>query len=260
MVDTDIENQQFRNPDPFAVYPAIDLLDGKCVRLYQGDFEENVVYNKDPVFVARKFELDGARHLHVVDLDGAKAGMPKQYELIKEIRSQTNILLQVGGGVRDMAAAENLFKIGVDRVIIGSALIKNPSFAAQMLKEFGAERVICGVDCRDGKVAIDGWMEKSKKSAKDLIEEFKTHGLTEVIYTDISRDGTLRGPNLADLKRFMDETQVGTVVSGGISCLEDVKELDALRATHPVKGVIVGKAIYTRKIHAPTLFTTIKPF
>ena len=242
--------------DRFAIFPAIDIMEGKCVRLYQGDFDDETVYNKDPLFVARKLEMDGARNLHLVDLDGARYGLAKNLELIRGIVKNISLYVQVGGGIRDMHTAEQILDCGVNRIILGSAIVKNPKFVEEALKHFGPDRIVCGIDCRDGYLAVNGWIENSDAKATEIVKEFKEkHGLKHVIYTDINRDGTLRGPNIQQLTEFIDATGVNTISSGGISNIDDIKSLiNLVHKDYPVSGVIVGKALYARKIVPSTLF------
>lgn len=249
-------NTSAEQKDKFAIFPAIDIMDGKCVRLYQGDFDDETVYNKDPLFVARKMEMDGARYLHLVDLDGARYGMAKNLELIRDIVKNISLYVQVGGGIRDMYTAEQVLGCGVNRIILGSAIVKNPDFVKEALKHFGPDRIVCGIDCRNGMLAVNGWLEDSDVKAIDVVKEFKEqHGLKHVIYTDISRDGTLRGPNIEELTEFVEATKVNTISSGGISNIGDVKSLIGLvNKELSVSGVIVGKALYARKISHSELF------
>lgn len=242
--------------DKFAVFPAIDILEGNCVRLYQGDFNDETVYNKDPAFVARKLESEGAKYLHVVDLDGAKSGMLRNLTLIKNLVSSVNLYIQVGGGIRDLNIAEQILNAGVNRIIIGSAIVKNPQMVKDALKHFGPDKVVVGLDCRDGYLAINGWQENSKIKAIDIAKEYKeTYGLKTVIYTDIHRDGTLRGPNITELVEFMTATGIDTIASGGISGLDDIKLLiNHLNENQPLRGVVVGKALYAKKIQPSALF------
>lgn len=242
--------------DKFAVFPAIDIMGGKCVRLYQGDFDDETIYNKDPLFVARKLELDGARYLHLVDLDGARYGMAKNLQLIREIVKNISLFVQVGGGIRDMHTAEQVLDSGVNRIILGSAIIKDPEFVKEALKRFGPERIVCGIDCRNGMLAVNGWLENSNVNAIDIVNEFKEScGLKHVIYTDISRDGTLKGPNIDELIEFVQKTKLNTISSGGISSMEDVKSLiELVNKDLSVSGVIVGKALYAKKINHSDFF------
>lgn len=242
--------------DKFAVFPAIDILEGNCVRLYQGNFNDETIYNKDPAFVARKLEAEGAKYLHVVDLDGAKSGMLRNLALIKSLVSSVNLYVQVGGGIRDLNIAEQILNAGVNRIIIGSAIVKNPQIVKDALKNFGPDKVVIGLDCRDGYLAVNGWQENSKIKAIDIAKEYKeNYGLKTVIYTDIHRDGTLKGPNITELVEFMTATGIDTIASGGISGLDDIKLLiNHLNQNQPLRGVIVGKALYAKKIQPSALF------
>lgn len=242
--------------DKFAVFPAIDILDGKCVRLYQGDFNDETVYNKDPEFVARKLQTDGAKYLHIVDLDGAKSGILRNLDLIRSIVSSVTMYVQVGGGIRDLHIAEQVLNTGVNRIIIGSAIVSNPQMLKDALKEFGPEKIVVGIDCRNGFLAINGWLEDSSVKATNVVKEFRdSFGLKTVIYTDIYRDGTLKGPNFQELLDFMNETGLDTIASGGISSIEDIKMLlSYVKKDKPLRGVIVGKALYAKKINPSVLF------
>ncbi len=250
-------NKSAEQKDKFAIFPAIDIMGGKCVRLYQGDFDDETVYNTDPLFVARKLEMDGARYLHLVDLDGARYGLAKNLEIIRDIVKNISLYVQVGGGIRDMHTAEQILDCGVNRIILGSAIVKNPNFVKEALKHFGPDKIVCGIDCRNGMLAVNGWLEDSDVNAIDVVKEFKDkHGLKHVIYTDISRDGTLRGPNIKELTEFVEATEVNTISSGGISSIDDVKSLISLvNKKLTVSGVIIGKALYARKISHSDLFS-----
>lgn len=234
--------------EPITIYPAIDILDGKCVRLFQGDYSQETVYNNDPVAVAREWKEQGAKFLHIVDLDGAKKAEPVNFEIIKKIYEETGLPIQTGGGIRDFAKAKMILDAGIERIIIGTSALKDKDFTIQALETYG-ERVAIGMDCRDGYIAVEGWEENSDVKAIDLALELKKHGLKTVIYTDISRDGTLTGPNTAELKAFAEATQIDTIASGGMSQVEDIQGLQALRDEQiTIEGAIVGKALYTGNI------------
>lgn len=238
----------------FVIYPAIDIFQGECVRLEQGEYSKSTTYNTDPVFVARQWESRGAKFIHIVDLDGAKEGNPKNLQQIKNIVDAVNIPTQLGGGIRNLATAKQIIDLGVSRVIIGSAIIKDEDFAKQALNELG-DKVVVGMDCREGKLAISGWTETSSVSAIEKAIELKSYGLKNVIYTDISRDGMLTGPNLTEMKDFMTQTGINLIASGGVSDLADIETLKALQhENYPIEGVIVGKALYTNNIKPEELF------
>ncbi|GIV16549.1 MAG: 1-(5-phosphoribosyl)-5-[(5-phosphoribosylamino) methylideneamino] imidazole-4-carboxamide isomerase [Armatimonadota bacterium] len=226
------------------LYPAIDLRGGRCVRLLQGQFDAETVYSDDPVQTALRWQSEGARWLHIVDLDGARTGKPQQLHILENIVDAVRVPIQFGGGIR---AEHHLFKAleaGATRVVLGSVVITSPEFAERVFREWG-ERVVLGVDVRDDKVAIHGWQEQTKVDALELIQRMAELGARRVIVTDISRDGTLQGPNLQLLKRLVQEAGIPVIASGGVSSLDD---LLALKETG-VEGVIIGKALYTGSIN-----------
>ncbi|SFQ97271.1 1-(5-phosphoribosyl)-5-[(5-phosphoribosylamino)methylideneamino]imidazole-4-carboxamide isomerase [Desulfoscipio geothermicus] len=225
------------------IFPAIDLREGKCVRLVEGKLDRETVYSDDPVAVARLWEASGAQWLHVVDLDGAFAGSPKNLDTIQEIISAINISVQVGGGIRDLATIERLLQMGVARVILGTVAIQNPALVAQACARFGSERIVVGIDARKGKVAIEGWGFTAEKDALELADEISRMGATRVVFTDISRDGTLKGPNLEAIKKLAQVSKLKVIASGGVSTIEDIAALNSL-TPFGVEGVIVGKALY----------------
>ncbi len=243
--------------DPlFNIYTAIDIMEGRCVRLHKGDFGLSTIYNNDPIFVAKRWQSLGAKFLHIVDLDGARVGRPVNASLIRTIVSELNIKVQVGGGIRSIRSIEKLIDVGVERVIIGSAAITDPEFVHEAFRKFGSNRIVLGIDCQDNYVAISGWLEKSEIRAAELVAEFKDKGLKLVHYTDISRDGTLKGPNIDGLKDFMEEAKINTISSGGIASIEDVIAIKELaKAGYPINGVIVGKALYASKIKPKELYS-----
>lgn len=225
------------------LYPAIDLRGGRCVRLLQGKFDAETVYSDDPVQTALRWQSEGARWLHVVDLDGAREGTPQQLHILQHISGSVSILIQFGGGLRDEQAVERAFDSGAARVVLGSVVVTDAELAKRMFHRWG-ERVAVGVDVRDGKVAIRGWQEQTEVDAVDLIRRIANWGARRVIVTDISRDGTLQGPNLALLERLVDEAGIPIIASGGVSSLDD---LLALKQTG-VEGAIIGKALYTGSV------------
>ena len=186
------------------VIPAIDIKDGECVRLYKGDFEQKTVYG-EPVEMAKLWKEKGASRLHIVDLDGALDAKPKNLDLISKIVDEVNIPVQVGGGIRDKETIEHYLEIGIDRVIIGTAAIKNPDLVVEAIAEFGAEKIVVGIDAKNGQVATEGWLETSDTSAVELGEKMQERGVKWVVYTDISRDGTLVGPNIESTKHLAQE-------------------------------------------------------
>lgn len=225
------------------VIPAIDLHGGKCVRLLQGKREKETVYSLNPVEVALKWQSEGARRLHIVDLDGAFAGRPVNSSIIAEIVSNLDIPLQLGGGIREIQTVKNALELGVSRVILGTAAVEKPELVKEMVALYG-EKIQVGIDARDGFVAVKGWVEASPKKALDFALEMQGYGVREIIYTDISRDGTLAGPNLKALKEMAEVLEIPVIASGGVSSLEDLRLLKDLEP-FGVESVIIGQALYT---------------
>ncbi len=229
------------------VIPAIDLRGGRCVRLYQGDFGRETVYSEDPLAVARQWQEQGASRLHLVDLDGAAQGEPVNLEIIAAIVAQSEIPVQVGGGVRSYATAEQLLSIGVERVIIGTAAVRNPDLVRQLCQDGGSPRVVVAVDARDGLVAVQGWLEKTSVTAVELGRQMAELGVERLLYTDISRDGTLSEPNYSANAQLVERTGLAILASGGVASLEHITELAKIGA----EGVIVGRALYTGDLELP---------
>ncbi|TCP55879.1 1-(5-phosphoribosyl)-5-[(5-phosphoribosylamino)methylideneamino] imidazole-4-carboxamide isomerase [Tumebacillus sp. BK434] len=230
----------------FMLYPAIDLRGGQAVRLYKGDYEQMTVYDDDPAAVAGRFRAAGAQFLHVVDLDGAKEGSPKNHPVIAEIVSAFGRPVQVGGGIRTGETLEALFSLGVVRAILGTAAVNQPDFVRAALQEYG-ERIMIGIDAKDGRVAVNGWLETSDVTAVELGRELKAAGASRVIFTDIARDGTLTGPNLPAIVEMAEQTGLGVIASGGIKETNDLLELAKYRG-RGVIGSIIGKALYNGNI------------
>jgi phosphoribosylformimino-5-aminoimidazole carboxamide ribotide isomerase len=225
------------------ILPAIDIKDGRCVRLYQGDYARVTTYDSDPVQVAQRWQKAGASWLHIVDLDGAAQGAPVNGDLIGAIRAATTLHIEVGGGLRSLAHIKHILDLGIDRVILGTVAITDRALLREALAYWG-ERIAVGLDARDGLVAISGWHETSRVRATDLARELDAAGVQRFIYTDIARDGALRGPNLDALTEMRRATLRPLIASGGVSSLTDLHALAALG----VQGAIVGKAIYTGDI------------
>ena len=223
------------------IFPAIDLQDGRSVRLYKGDFAQETVINPDPVGQAKQYEDAKVGALHLVDLDGAKAGKPVNVDIVKAVRKAFTGILEIGGGIRDKAAVDLYLGLGVDRVILGSVALKNPELTKQVIAEYGAERIVIGVDGKNGKVAAEGWLDQSDVPMTDLIGAMVKGGAKYFIVTDVDRDGTMQGANEDLLGNLQKEFPTARIVaSGGVRNLEDIKSLEA-------KGVmdsIVGKALY----------------
>lgn len=222
-----------------VIYPAIDLVQGKAVRLYKGDYAQMTVYSDNPVQVAKDFQAAGATHIHLVDLEGAKTGKPENLETIQKIRSETNLFVEVGGGIRTMETLEIYMDAGVDRAILGTAAVTAPDFLEEALRKY-ASRIAVGVDLKDGYVAIKGWTEKSNLTANEFFATLEKLGVKTVICTDISLDGAMKGTNLELYRGLSNTYHIAIIASGGVSSLEDVKALGQLG----IHGAIIGKAYY----------------
>jgi phosphoribosylformimino-5-aminoimidazole carboxamide ribotide isomerase len=230
----------------FLLYPAIDIRDGKAVRLLRGNYEEMTVYHDHPAAVARGFEEQGARFIHMVDLDGAKEGSQQNREVIAEVVRQVRVPVQVGGGIRNGETLESLFSLGVSRCILGTAAVEQPDFVREALQEYG-EKIAIGIDANNGRVAVNGWLETSDLSAVELGKQLKEWGATRIIFTDIARDGTLTGPNVPAIVDMAEQTGLSVIASGGVKETEDLLRLAEYR-NRGVAGAIIGKAIYEGKI------------
>ncbi len=228
------------------VIPAIDLLADKCVRLYQGDYEQARVFSDNPLEVARQWAQAGATRLHLVDLDGAKQGEPVNLRAIEAIVKGVTIPVQVGGGLRDRLKIRQLINLGVQRVILGTVAVENPQLVQELCQEFPGQ-ILVGIDARNGKVATKGWLETSEVEAKDLAKSMAKLGVAAIIYTDIQRDGTLAGPNFLALRDLAQVVDIPIIASGGVSSLTDLLSLLALEL-QGVTGVIVGRALYTGEV------------
>ncbi|UBF26146.1 1-(5-phosphoribosyl)-5-[(5-phosphoribosylamino)methylideneamino]imidazole-4-carboxamide isomerase [Kovacikia minuta CCNUW1] len=239
------------------VIPAIDLLEGRCVRLYQGDYDQAQTFDENPVAVARQWVAAGASRLHVVDLDGAKAGHPVNVQAIEAIVRAVDVPVQVGGGLRDRQSAADLLHRGVQRIILGTIAVEQPDLVNQLCQEFPGQ-IVVGIDARNGKVATRGWLETSEVMATDLAQRMTTFGVAAIIYTDIHRDGTLQGPNLEALRELADSVEVPVVASGGVSSITDLLSLLALEPIG-VTGAIVGRALYTGDISLKEALRAVGP-
>ncbi|TLS38553.1 1-(5-phosphoribosyl)-5-[(5-phosphoribosylamino)methylideneamino]imidazole-4-carboxamide isomerase [Pseudalkalibacillus caeni] len=228
----------------FNIYPAIDMRGGKCVRLLQGDYNQETVYGDSPFDMAKAFYEQGAEWIHMVDLDGAKEGKRVNDTEVLRVAKELPVKVQIGGGIRTEEDAEFYLKQGVDRIILGSSAISNPDFVKKMLAKYG-EKIAVGIDARDGYVAVEGWLKTSKVKAVDLGKELAEHGAEVFIFTDISKDGMLSGPNTNAIAELGRETGKEVIASGGISSLDDLEELKARGSN--IGGAIVGKALYTKK-------------
>lgn len=222
------------------IYPAIDIKDGKAVRLQQGKFDEVTVFNDEPLEAAREWAENGATYIHIVDLDGARYGKSFITEIVKKIKAEfPNIPVQTGGGVRTMEDIKARIDAGVSRVIIGTAAVKNPELVEEAVKLYG-DKIAVGIDAKNGMVAITGWEEVSNVTALDLCLKMKNIGIKTIIYTDISKDGMMSGPNIEATKELIDKTGLDIIASGGVSSMKDLENVQSINA----QGVIIGKALY----------------
>ena len=228
------------------IIPAIDLLDGECVRLHQGDYDQVTRFSADPVAQALSWQEQGARRLHLVDLDGARSGLPVNDAVVKAITTALSIPVQLGGGVRSPERAEELLDCGLDRVILGTVALEHPELVDALAQRHPG-RIVVGIDARNGRVATRGWIEESATDATDLARRFSASGLAAIISTDIATDGTLAGPNLSALRGMAQASAVPLIASGGIGCLEHLLSLLALEPLG-VTGVIVGRALYDGRV------------
>ncbi|MBO1002347.1 1-(5-phosphoribosyl)-5-[(5-phosphoribosylamino)methylideneamino]imidazole-4-carboxamide isomerase [Pseudogracilibacillus auburnensis] len=230
------------------IFPAIDILDGKCVRLIQGDYNQERVYSDSPIAMAKEWEEKGAEYIHIVDLNGAKTGQSINKDIIQEIATTVSIPIQVGGGIRSLETIKEYIEAGVSRVIIGTAAINDQEFLREAVEKFG-EKVAVSIDARNGYVATDGWTDTSDVLALDLVKILEEIGVTTIVYTDIAKDGMLQGPNLAEQQTINEATKIDVIASGGVTTKEDVENLEAFN----IYGVIIGKALYDGKLEFESL-------
>lgn len=221
------------------IYPAIDIIDGKAVRLTQGRYDDVTVFNDNPVMAAKEWVDAGATYIHLVDLDGARYGKSFVDRIIKDIITQFNIPVEVGGGVRTLEDVDTRINAGASRVIIGTAAVKNPQLVKEAVEKY-ADKIAVGVDAKNGMVAVTGWEEVSNISAVDLCLKMKEIGVKTIIYTDISKDGMMSGPNIESTKELIEKTGMDIIASGGVSCMQDIENVKNINAA----GVIIGKALY----------------
>jgi phosphoribosylformimino-5-aminoimidazole carboxamide ribotide isomerase len=226
------------------LYPAIDMKNGQCVRLRQGAFKDITIYSDAPEKVAAHWQEKGASFLHLVDLDGALAGYSVNEEVIRRIADTVSIPIEIGGGIRSKEAVERMLDLGVRRVIIGTKAAEHPEFLRDMVRTFGEEAIVAGVDAKDGMVAVEGWEKVSSLTASDLCLTMKEYGVRHIVYTDISRDGMLSGPNVEATRKLTEETGLDIIASGGVSCMEDLKCLHEAG----IRGAVIGKALYENRI------------
>lgn len=228
------------------LFPAIDLKDGKCVRLQQGDMARATIFNHDPAQQAAQFEAQGFRYLHIVDLDGAFAGQPVNAAAVERILEAVGMPVQLGGGIRDIARVEDWLEKGITRVILGTAAVRDPSFVRQAARRFPG-RVAVGLDAKDGRVAVEGWAETSDLTALELAQRFEDAGVSAIIYTDIARDGLLKGLNLDATIALADAISIPVIASGGLASMDDVTALLEPRAAK-LEGAITGRALYDGRL------------
>ncbi len=238
------------------LFPAIDLKNGEAVRLQQGDMARATVFNRDPAAQAAQFAQQGFEYLHIVDLDGAFAGRPINAAAVDAILKAVKIPVQLGGGIRDRATIEGWLNKGITRVIIGTAAVRNPALVKEAARAFPG-RVAVGLDARDGKVAVEGWAETSELSALELASRFEDAGVAAVVYTDVSRDGMLKGLNLDATIALADEVSIPVIASGGLASLDDVRALVAPRAKK-LAGAIAGRALYDGRLDAAVALSMLR--
>ena len=227
-----------------VIYPAIDLFEGKAVRLFKGDYAQMTVYNENPVAVALDFKAQGATHIHLVDLEGAKSGTTPNLETVCAIKKAAGLFCEIGGGIRNMDIVERYLTAGIDRVILGTAAVTDETFLRAAVEKYG-ERIAVGIDIRDGFVAIKGWTEKSQERAMDFCAKMQKLGVKTLICTDISRDGAMQGANHGLYQDLSEKFDMNIIASGGVSSMEDVRRLTAMN----IHGAIIGKAYYTGAVH-----------
>lgn len=225
------------------IFPAIDLYDKKAVRLLLGDYKQMTVYSDNPIEIARDFEAQGAKFIHMVDLEGAKDGNTPNISIVEQVARETSLFVEIGGGIRNMETVRRYFDCGVSRVILGTAAVTDEDFLKEAVKAYG-DKIAVGADVKDGYIAIKGWLEKSQYSLQDFMDKMQKIGVKTIICTDISKDGAMRGTNLALYSELSKKYSVDIVASGGVSSLEDVKELAKMK----LYGAIIGKAYYTGAI------------
>ena len=237
------------------IFPAIDLRNGQSVRLYQGDYNQETVINSDPITQAQQIQATGLTHLHLVDLDGAKSGRPINLDIITALRQNTTLFIELGGGIRSLAQIQQYLSLGINRVIIGSAALTHPELVTEAVARFGAESIAVGVDGRQEQVATDGWLTASSTTFSEIIQAMQAVGVMNFIVTDIERDGTLGGPNIALLSRLQQKfPETNIIASGGISTIKDIEDLQ----TAGIKDIIVGRALYDGNVALPALKEVMK--
>jgi len=224
------------------IVPAVDIINGKVVRLTQGDYDKITEYSENPAEMAKAWEKKGAKYLHVVDLDGARKGKPVNLDALKTIVDSVDMEVEIGGGIRDRISIKNVLDVGVKKVILGTAVFRDKEFAEECIKEYG-EKVVYSIDVRDDLVAVDGWTKETQGTLLEVIGFFESIGLKRVIYTDILRDGMMGGPNLDRLSSVLASTAMEVILAGGISTVDDIRNLKPYEEKG-LKGVVIGKALY----------------
>lgn len=228
------------------IIPAIDLKNGNCVRLIQGQKDQETIYDNDPVAVAKMWEEKGAKRLHIVDLDGAFSGEMQNFEIIKQIRREVNMLVEVGGGIRNIETVDMLVENGVDKIILGTIAVEKPELVEALVKKY-PNKIIVGIDEKKGRIAVSGWETVSEITLEDIISHMLKLGVNEFIYTDISKDGMLAGPSLEKVKNILKNRNVKIIVSGGISSIEDIRRVLEIKDKN-ILGIITGKALYDNRL------------
>ncbi|SDX54214.1 1-(5-phosphoribosyl)-5-[(5-phosphoribosylamino)methylideneamino] imidazole-4-carboxamide isomerase [Hydrobacter penzbergensis] len=227
------------------IIPAIDIIDGKCVRLTQGDYGQKTIYNENPLEVAKQFEDAGLQRLHLVDLDGAKAGAVKNWKVLETIAGNTSMVIDFGGGIKKEEDLQIIFESGAALATIGSLAVKNESLFVQWLQQYGADKFLLGADVKDEKIAVGGWLETTEIGIYDFISKYQSHGITQLFCTDVSKDGKLEGPSTVLYKHIIEQfPSLHFIASGGVSSLDDLYALQEIGCS----GAIVGKAIYENRI------------
>ena len=235
------------------ILPAIDLYDKKAVRLYKGDYNEMTVYSNNPIEIARKFQECGATFIHMVDLEGAKNGTTPNIDVVKSIAENTSLFVEIGGGIRNMETVDKYLSCGVDRVILGTAAVTDEAFLREALKKHG-DKIAVGADVKDGKIAIKGWLENSEYTLFEFVEKMQSLGVKNIICTDISKDGAMRGTNLELYSELSKKFTIDITASGGVSSLDDVKKLAAM----DIYGALIGTAYYTGAINLSEAAEAVK--
>lgn len=226
------------------IIPAIDIIDGKCVRLSKGDYDTKKIYHENPLDIAKEYEANGIQYLHLVDLDGAKAKTIKNLKTLEILSSQTNLIIDFGGGIKTRESLESAFNAGANQVTIGSIAVENPEICEEWISKFGVEKLILGADCLHRKVKTSGWLENSDLDIIDFIQSYQNKGIQDVICTDISKDGMLEGPSFELYAEILSQSSISLIASGGISSIKDLDDLKELGCS----GAIIGKALYEGKI------------